>query len=138
MTNAQSVEKGWRPIPMPLKVLAVLMVLWSLGSLLNLPNLMVGGLPLLGAFVYGPAALAVVLVLDFAGPLGFLYALWTRKAWGVPWAFLYIGLFLINSLVAVATVRDKLGTGPVLAPVVASALFLAVIYWKRAYFRQSA
>jgi len=125
---------GWKPIPLPLKILSVLMLLWTVGALMNLPNLMQNGLPLLGTFVSGITALLVVLVLDFIGPLTFLFALWTRKSWGPKWAFIYLGLFILNGVVAFFTVREQLGSAQILVPTLASALFSAVIYWKRDYF----
>ena len=76
---------GWKPIPLALKVLSVVMLLWAIGSAMNLSNLMENGLPVLGTFVFGIGALLVVLFLDFIGPAVFLYALWNRKPWGVKW-----------------------------------------------------
>ena len=125
---------GWRPMPIPLKALFVVLLLWSLGAVMNAPNLMENGLPLLGTFVYGIAAFAVVLALDIIGPLVFLYALWTRKSWAVMWAFIYIGLFIVNGAVAFLTVREQLGLPQIAVPVLVSVIFLAVIYWQRRYF----
>lgn len=127
-------ENGWKPMPLALKILFVVMLLWTLGSLMNLSNLMANGLPLLGVFVTGTLAFLVVLALDIIGPLGFLFALWTRKSWGPKWAFFYIGAFLVNSLVAVVTVGGQLGLPQILFPTCVSGLFLCVIYWKRGYF----
>lgn len=128
---------GWRPKPHALKVLSIVMGLWALGSAMNLPNLMENGLPMLGQFVFGSTALLVVAFLDFIGPLVFFYALWHRKQWGVTWAACYIGLFLLNGIVALFTVSDQLGLAQILVPNLASALFLAVIYSKRSYFTVS-
>ncbi len=125
---------GWRPIPLALKVLSVVMLLWVIGSAMNLSDLMENGLPVLGTFVFGIGALLVVLFLDFIGPAVFLYALWNRKPWGVKWAFFYIGLFVLNGIVALLTVSDQLGFAQILVPNIASLLFLSVIYWKRSYF----
>lgn len=125
---------GWRPIPLALKVLSVVMLLWAIGSAMNLSNLIENGLPVLGTFVFGIGALLVVLFLDFIGPAVFLYALWNRKPWGVKWAFFYIGLFVLNGIVALLTVSDQLGFAQILVPNIASLLFLSVIYWKRSYF----
>lgn len=125
---------GWKPMPMPLKILSVVMLLWAVGAVMNLPNLMTNGLPLMGTFVYATTALLIVLALDFIGPLVFLFALWTRKSWGPKWAFSYLGLFILNSVVAFFTVRDQLGTPQIIIPTLAAVLFLMVIYWKRDYF----
>ena len=74
-------EKGWKPIPLPLKVLSVVFILWMIGSVMNLSNLYENGMPLFGNFVFGMKATILPLLLDITGPLTFLFALWTRKAW---------------------------------------------------------
>lgn len=134
MNDTVTRPTGWRPIPLALKILAVVMLLWAVGAVMNAPNLMTNGLPLFGVFVQGPAAFAVVLVLDIIGPLLFLYALWTRKSWGPKWAALYMGVFILNSIVAFFTVRADLGLVQILTPTVATLVFLSVIRSKSDYF----
>ena len=128
-------ETGWKPIPLPLKILFVVFILWLVGSVMNLPNLFENGLPLFGNFVYGMAAALIVLLLDIIGPLAFMFALWNRKSWAAKWAFAYIGFFILNSTVALFTVREELGLPQLLVPTIASLIFLAVIFWKRNYFK---
>ena len=130
----QMSETGWKPIPLALKILAVVFVLWSVGAVMNLPNLQENGLPLFGTFIYGMSATLVVLLLDIIGPITFLFALWNRKSWAAIWAFAYIGLFVLNSTVALFTVREEFGLPQILGPTVASLVFLAIIFWKRDYF----
>ena len=130
-------EKGWKPIPLPLKILFVVFILWLVGSVMNLPNLFENGLPLFGKFVYGMTAALIVLLLDIIGPVTFLFALWNRKSWAPTWAFAYIGNFILNSTVALFTVREELGLPQLLVPTIASFIFLAVIFWKRNYFKQT-
>jgi hypothetical protein len=125
---------GWKPIPISLKILFVLFILWSIGSVLNLSNLFESGLPLFGVFVYGAIAGLIAVILDIIGPMTFLYALWNRKSWGVIWAFSYIGFFIFNSTIALFTVSEQLGFPQILIPTIVSAGFLVVIYWKRSYF----
>ncbi len=129
--------KGWKPIPLPLKILFVVFILWLVGSVMNLPNLFENGLPLFGNFVYGMTAALIVLLLDIIGPITFLFALWNRKSWAPIWAFAYIGIFILNSTVALFTVREELGLPQLLVPTIASFIFLAVIFWKRNYFKQT-
>jgi len=137
MNTVTEAEKGWKPIPLPLKILSALFVLWSIGAIMNLPNLLENGLPLFGNFVYGATAIFVVLLLDIIGPMGFLFALWQRKPWGVIWAFTYIGLFILNSVIAFVAVREQLGVPQILVPAIVSAVFIAVIFWKRHYFEKA-
>lgn len=126
---------GWKPMPLPLKILSVVFILWIIGAVMNLPNLMENGLPLLGNFVYGLFAASIALLLDFLGPMIFLFALWNRKSWAVIWASAYIGFFVLNNTVALFTVRAELGLPQILGPTIVSLSFLAVIIWKRDYFK---
>lgn len=129
--------KGWKPIPLPLKILFVVFVVWMVGAVMNLPNLYQNGMPILGTFVFGIKATILPLLLDFIGPIAFLFALWTRKSWAVKWAFIYNGVFILNNTIAFFTVRDELGLPQILVPTIASLIFLAVIYWKRGYFKDA-
>jgi len=137
MEETVAKERGWKPIPLPLKVLFVVFILWLVGSVMNLPNLFENGLPLFGNFVYGMTAALIVLLLDIIGPVTFLFALWNRKSWAAKWAFAYIGIFILNNTVALFTVREELGLPQLLVPTTASFIFLAVIFWKRNYFKQT-
>ena len=76
-----------------------------------------------------------MLLLDFVGPMTFLFALWNRKSWAPNWAFFYIGIFILNSVIAIFTVREQLGLVQILIPLIASVIFFIVIYWKRNYFK---
>lgn len=125
---------GWQPIPLALKVLSAVMVLWAVGSAMNLPNLLDSGLPLAGIFVYGLTAFLVVLFFDFIGPAIFLYALWNRRPWAAKWALFYIGLFILNGAVALFTVSEQLGLVQILVPNLVSMVMLAVIFRKQSYF----
>jgi hypothetical protein len=128
-------QSGWKPVPLSLKILSFVFILWSIGSVLNIPNLYESGLPLLGIFVYGITAILVALLLDIVGPIIFIFALWNRKPWAAVWAFSYIGFFILNSTVAFFTVRGQLGLPQIIIPTIASVIFLVVIYTKRSYFK---
>jgi len=128
-------EKGWKPIPLSLKILSVFLALWVLGSFMALPGRYELGLPFFGVWVSGLFASLIVLVLDIVGPITFLFGLWSRKSWAVPVAFTYIGIFVLNSLVALFTVREQLGLMSILIPSLVNIIFLTVIYMKRSYFK---
>ena len=130
-------ETGWKPIPLPLKILFVVFILWLVGSVMNLPNLFENGLPLFGSFVHGMTAALIVVLLDIIGPVTFLVALWARKPWAAKWAFAYVGIFILNNTTALFTVRDVLGLPQILVPTLVSVVFLAVIFWKRSYFERN-
>jgi hypothetical protein len=127
-------ENGWKPIPLSLKILTVVFLLWSIGTLFNLSNLYTNGLPLMGNFVYGISAISVAIFLDIIGPIIFIIALLKRKSWTHKWAFFYIGLFILNGVVAFFTVQNELGLPQILFPNIVSIIFLIVIFCKRSYF----
>jgi hypothetical protein len=126
-------ETGWKPIPLPLKIVSFFLILWILGSLLAISGRYQEGLPLLGVWVSGLLAATVVLLLDIIGPLAFLYALWNRKSWGLPIAYGYLGIFVINHIVALFIFKEQLGLMPILIPSLVNLVFLIVIYKKRDY-----
>ena len=129
------IEKGWKPIPLSLKILFVLFVLWSIGSVLNISTRYELGLPFLGVFVYGIVASLIVLLLDVVAPITFLFALWNRKSWAASFALSYIAVFILNSAVAFFTVREQLGLMQILIPTIANIIFFIVIYRTRSYFK---
>ena len=128
-------EKGWKPIPLSLKILFVLFVLWAIGSVLAISTRYESGLPFLGAFVYGIVAGLIVLLLDIVAPITFLFALWNRKSWAASFALSYIAVFILNSAVAFFTVREQLGLMQILIPTIANIIFFIVIYRTRSYFK---
>lgn len=128
-------DNGWKPIPLPLKILFVVFVFWLVGTAMNFSNLFENGMPLFGTFVYGIQAIILPLLLDIVGPITFLFALWARKSWAAYWAFVYNGIFIVNNAVAFFTVRDQLGLPQILAPTIVSIAFCAVIFWQRGYFK---
>jgi hypothetical protein len=128
-------QNGWKPIPLSLKILFGLLVLWTVGSVMGISTRFEQGLPFFGMFVYGMTASLIVLILDIIGPIAFLYGLWTRKRWAVPVAITYMGIFILNSVVALFTVREQLGLLPILIPALFNVGFIIVLYTKKGYFR---
>ena len=128
-------KTGWKPIPLSLKILFVVFILWSIGSILNLSNIYESGIPFLGVFVYGMVASFIAVLLDIVAPITFLFALWNRKSWAASFALSYIAFFIINSTVAFFTVRNQLGLPQILIPTIANVIFFVVIYQKRSYFK---
>jgi hypothetical protein len=129
-------QTGWKPIPLSLKILFVVFVLWSIGSVLNIPTRYESGLPFFGVFVYGIVASLIVLLLDVVAPITFLFALWNRKTWAASLALSYIAVFILNSTVAFFTVREQLGLLPILIPLLVNVVFFIIIYRSRSYFMQ--
>ena len=127
-------EKGWKPIPLSLKILFVVFILWTIGSVMNISGRYESGLPFFGVFVYGNVASLIVLLLDVVAPITFLFALWNRKSWAVSFALSYIAVFIFNGIVAFFTVREQLGIPQILIPSIVNVIFFIVIYKTRSYF----
>ena len=128
-------ETGWKPIPISLKILFVVFVLWTIGSVLVISTRYKLGLPFLGAFVYGIVAILIVLLLDIVAPITFLFALWNRKSWAASFVLSYIAFFILNSTIAFFIFREKLGLMQILIPTIANIIFFIVIYKTRSYFK---
>ena len=129
------IEKGWKPIPLSLKILFVVFILWAIGSVLGISTRYESGLPFLGVFVYGIVASLIVLLLDVVAPITFLFALWDRKSWAASFALSYIAFFILNSTIAFFTFREQLGLMQILIPTIANIIFFIVIYRTRNYFK---
>ena len=128
-------ETGWKPIPLSLKILFVVFVLWTIGSILAISTRYELGLPFLGVFVHGIVAVLIVLLLDIVAPMIFLFALWNRKSWAASFALSYIAFFIINSTIAFFAFMKQLGIMQILIPTIANIIFFIVIYKTRNYFK---
>ena len=135
MKESIGIENGWKPIPLSLKIISVVFVLWSIGSVLNISARYESGFPFFGVYVYGIVAGLIVLLLDVVAPITFLFALWNRKSWAASFALSYIAVFILNSAVAFFIVREQLGLPQILIPLVSNVIFLIVIYRARGYFK---
>jgi len=128
-------QTGWKPIPLSLKVLFVFLVLWAIGTVFALPMRFESGIPFFGLWLSGIIAGIIVLLLDIVGPITFLFGLWKRKSWAPKVAIIYMSIFILNSVVALFTVREQLGLMPILMPAFITLIFLIVIYQSRSYFK---
>jgi len=128
-------EKGWKPIPLSLKIIFVVLILWSIGSVLNLSNIYESGIPFFGLWISGIIASLFAVLLDIVGPITFLFGLWTRKSWAPLIAYTYMTIFILNGIIALFTFKDQLGLIQILIPNIAEIIFLIVIYKTRSYFK---
>lgn len=131
-------QTGWKPLPFSLKIVFGLLVLWVIGSFLALPQRYEIGIPFMGIFINGLPAGLTVLFLDIIAPIFFLYAIWKRRKWGPLVAYIYIAIFIVNSLVAYFTLPQEmaqiLGGPAMLIPAVFEGIILSIIYISRKYF----
>ena len=122
------IEKGWKPIPLSLKILFIVFIFWSVMTLVTIKFAFDVGYPILGIMFDGVSGLIIAFLLVFLAPLIFVYALWNRYKWGPKFALIYIGFFIINNAVALALLQDKLGLPQILFPLIANVVFFIVIY----------
>ncbi len=127
---------GWKPIPISLKIIFVLISLWVVGSIFAIPMRAESGLPFFGLYLYGVPAILILALLDIVAPIIFLVGLYKRKSWAPCVAYIYMSVFVLNSLVALFTVREELGTMPIVMPALFTLIFMGVIYRRRDYFEQ--
>lgn len=126
---------GKKPMPVLLKVLSVLLLLWVAMSVAVLVTMPEREIAFFGLILTGTAGAAVVIVLDVLSPLIFLYAAWKRLAWGAAFGMLYNGVFILNHIIALLLFRERFGNG-IWFPLVASLIFLGIIVRERRHFRQ--
>jgi FtsH-binding integral membrane protein len=131
---SHDIKKRLETNPPSLKILFVVLVFWTIGSVLALPGRYELRLPFFGLWLSGIAASLIVILLDIITPATFLCAVWKRKSWAQSLAFYYRGIFILNSIVALFTVQEKLGLMSILMPALFSLGFAVVIYRKRKYF----
>lgn len=151
-------EKGWKPLPISLKIFFViytislvfsLLGLWSIYKITQLDD------PIVRFQVHAILAIVLLFLLNIVASIILLVALWNRYAWGWKYGILYAGYFILDGVRAIISLPAKmevvksqvpapqpvleaayfgalLGTG---FNITLSILFLIVIYTKRDYFR---
>jgi hypothetical protein len=90
-------DKGWKPIPLSLKILAGFFIFWSVMTLFTIKFAYDIGYPILGIMFDGIIGFIIAFLLVFLAPLIFVYALWNRYSWGAKYAMMYISFFIINN-----------------------------------------
>ena len=125
--------KGWKPLPLSLKILSIVLLLWAVMSIAVLVMVPEREIAFFGFLLTGTAGAIVVLILDFISPLLFLYAMWKKLKWGANFGMLYNGIFILNSIVALFTYREVFGNA-IYFPLIASMIFFYIIYIERSYF----
>jgi len=125
--------KGWKPLPLSLKILSIILLLWAAMSVAVLVMMPDRKIAFFGFLLTGTNANIVVLILDFISPLLFLYAMWNKIKWGANFGMLYNGIFILNNLVALFTFKEVFGNS-IYFPLIVSLIFFFIIYRERSYF----
>jgi hypothetical protein len=124
---------GWKPLPLSLKILSIVLLLWVLMSISVVVAMPEREIALFGLLLQGAPATTVVLLLDIISPLIFIYSAWKKLKWGANFGMLYNAVFNVNCIVSLFLFRDLFGNG-IYFPLIASAIFLFIIYKERNYF----
>lgn len=124
---------GWKRLPLSLKILCVVLLLWVAMSIAVLVTMPEREIAFFGSLLTGNAGTIVVLLLDVISPLVFLYATWKRLKWGANFGMLYNGIFISNNIVALFIFHAVFGNA-IYFPLIASTAFFLIIFKERKYF----
>ena len=125
--------KGWKPLPLSLKILSIVLFLWAVMSIAVLVTSPEREIAFFGLLLKGAPSAVVIVLLDFISPLVFLYAMWKKLKWGANFGMLYNGIFILNSIVALFTFKEVFGNA-IYFPLIVSMIFFSVIFKERKYF----
>jgi len=120
-------------MPKLLKVLSVLLILWvamTIAVSLSMPEREIA---FFGMILTGSPATTVVVVLDILCPLIFVYAALKKISWGAVFGLAYNGIFFLNCLLSLLLFMEIFGNA-IYFPLIASAIFIAIIFKERKYF----
>lgn len=124
---------NWKPIPLALKILSVLLLLWAAMSIAVLVTTPERQIAFYGFLLKSTPASIIILILDVISPLVFLYALWNKLKWGAIFGMAYNGVFIINNIIALFMFKEVFGNG-IYFPLIISTIFFSLIYKERKYF----
>ena len=129
------INKAFQAIPLSLKILSGILMVWSLMTLITIQFAFEVGYPLLGVLFNGVVGFAIAFLLVFLAPLIFVYSLWKRYFWGANFGLIYTGFFAFNNLLALIFMKDVFGLSQIVVPMIANLIFFCVIYYNKNYFR---
>ncbi len=125
--------KRWSSLPLLLKILSILLILWAAMSIAVLVTSPAREIAFFGLLLKGISAAVVILLLDFISPLLFLVATWKKLKWGAKFGMLYNAIFILNNIVALFMFKDVFGNG-IYFPLTASIIFFGIIFKERHYY----
>ncbi len=125
--------KGWKPLPLFLKILSVVLFLWAAMSIAVLVTMPEREIAFFGFLLKGTSSAIVILLLDFISPLLFLYAMWKKLKWGANFGMFYNGIFILINVIALFTFKEVFGNA-IYFPLTASIVFFCIIFKERNYF----
>ncbi|MBW3013089.1 hypothetical protein KY325_00250 [Candidatus Woesearchaeota archaeon] len=153
-------KHGWEPMPATLKVLFVLFIISAASSALSVMSIYMTGYPIFGYLATGYLALVLLLVINTFCIALLAYATWKRYTWTFIYAACLFVFFIANSLLSLTNVAGRVSALSKLIPagagmmpsmqsmmynaiiigvitgVAINIVFLALMYWKRNYFKK--
>lgn len=125
--------KGWSSLTLSLKILSVVLLLWTAMTVMVLITMPEREIAFYGLLLTGTPGIIVVTILDIISPILFLYAAWNKLQWGAKFGMLYNGIFILNIIIAWFMFSENFGNA-IYFPLIASSIFFLVIYKERNYF----
>jgi len=144
--------KGWKPLPLSLKIIVILLILGSIASVFSIDTISKTGYSLLGFLTYGLTAVIFLILLNILCPIILLIAFWNKYYWAWKFGIVYFGFILLNGLLSLIGVSKKIelftSQIPIIFPsririiyisaiflgTLINTIFLIIIYKKRSYF----
>ena len=124
---------GWKPLPLSLKVLCIVLSLWALMTISVVVMMPEREIAFFGMMLKGSAAAIPVLILDVISPFVFVVAAIKKLKWAASFGMLYNGIFILNTIFAIILFSEVFGNTAYF-PLLLSSIFFFVIYRQRSYF----
>jgi hypothetical protein len=91
-------EKGWKPMPLGLKITFILFILSIFGFFMSFKSSFATGMMFFGAVIAGVPGVILSVILTGIGSFILLWALWNRPKWGWVYILSYFSYLLLNLL----------------------------------------
>ena len=98
---------GFRPMPVFIKVLFIILIIGLFSSLFYISGISKAGYPVFGLNITGISALLIFIFLNFVVSIVFLIGMWKRYKWTKAFGIIYFLFFIINGLVSLTTLRQR-------------------------------
>jgi hypothetical protein len=126
-------EKGWKPMPVILKIIWILLIIEAFFALLTIASVYGAGFAFMGFSLYGMPALDIFFVSKIALPIVLIVGMHQRYGWLWLVALCYYLMFAVNGFASIAIVgeiQDKmLEQMPEIPEGISEDMYYQVIHW---------
>jgi hypothetical protein len=103
-------KTGWKRMPTSFRILFILLIIGFISSLTSLFSIKKYGFPFLGFDIYGTTGVILSFIITTVGILLLIIAIWKRYSWGWNYSLFYIGYMVLNSLLSIISLPNKVTT----------------------------